>query len=71
MIQLVKIYQLFTVRGEFRGQAFEADYSSDDGWHAGNGIQALDSDFAESDQYDDWHDDLLEYLQEHGLEAAS
>jgi len=37
-MKLDVIFSNLIVRGEFEGQAFEADYSSDDGWHAGNGI---------------------------------
>ena len=46
---LTKVYEQFTVNGEFEGQPFEADYSSDDGWNAGNGIVCLNDEFIESD----------------------
>jgi hypothetical protein len=64
------VYRQFTVRGEFQAQPFEADYSSEDGWNAGNGIQALNPDFADSDDHDQWHDELRTWLWENGVEAA-
>ena len=69
-MKLDVIFSNLIVRGEFEGQAFEADYSSDDGWHAGNGIQCLNEKFVDSDEYDDWHERFEKWLFEHGYEAV-
>jgi len=65
-MKLTTTYIQTTVRGEFEGQAFEADYSSDDGWNAGNGTVALDPDFADSPEFDAWHERLTTKLWEQG-----
>lgn len=70
-MKLTTQYIQTTVRGEFEGQPFEADYSSDDGWHAGNGICALDPEFAESHAHDDWLDRVQDQLWQHGFEAQA
>ena len=61
-MKLAILHRQMTLRGEFQGRAFTADYSSDDGWNAGNGVECLDSEFVESDDYDAWSDELYEYL---------
>ena len=54
-----------TIRGEFEGRAFEADYSSEDGWNAGNGVQPInpdDMDDYQTESYYAWLDRVTEYL---------
>lgn len=54
-----------TIRGEFEGRAFEADYSGEDGWNAGNGVQPVNPDDMEdyqTESYYDWLDRLTNYL---------
>lgn len=64
---LTKVFEQFTVRGEFEGQPFEADYSGEDGWNAGNGIVCLNDDFIGTDEHEDWCDRLSEILWDRGL----
>lgn len=69
-MKLDVIFSNIIVRGEFEGQPFEADYSSDDGWAAGNGIKCLNEEFSDGDEYEDWRDRLDDWLWKNGYEAV-
>lgn len=56
------VFKRYTIKGRFRGQDFEADYDSYDGWAAGNGIQAQDKRFEDTEEFEKWYDDLEELL---------
>ena len=69
-MKLEVIFRTYVVRGEFEGQPFEANYSSDDGWNYGNGINCLNEKFSDTEEYEEWYERLSEWLWENGFDDA-